>query len=297
MKKQPQCQNLICTYFQKCQSRLNAAVDWHFWKTQTVYKSVNYFIFLKSLTRCLPCCFGLTSALTKNRRAEAWTQCSTFHIKGSQDFVPPRPFYWLIFSNFVDSVECELSETDKTIHSNPCAYCPPPNHPPYFSCSLSEYVQSCIELWRGAGGGWHTDTAPSTASVKKPGGERLLIVSPFHRLQAVRALCGSGSRWRTRALVHEKIQCIKQLGLEGKAARGYKLLFYVLLTLSLCTSYSLCHSCLFITHSPPSPRLRSPSPRRLLLGQVNNVLSLLRFFNLAILLRDGVSTVVTQQNG
>ena len=257
--------------------------------TQTVYKPVNYFIFfLKSL----PCCFGLTSAQTKNRRAEAWMHCSTFHTKGSQDFVPPCAFYWLIFSNFGDFVECELSGTDNTIHSNPCAR--RPHHPPYFSCSLSEYVQSCIELWRGVGGGWHT--APSTASVKKPGGERLLIVSPFHRLQAVRALCGSGSRWRIRALVHEKIQCIKQLGLEGKAARGYKLLFYVLLTLSLCTSYSLCHSCLFITHSPPSPRLLSTSPQRLLLGQVNNVLSLLKFFNLTILLRDGVSTVVAQQN-
>lgn len=31
----------------------------------------------------------------------------------------------------------------------------------------------------------------------RPGGERLLIVSPFHRLQAVRILCGSGSQSQT----------------------------------------------------------------------------------------------------
>lgn len=93
-----------------------------------------------------------------------------------------------------------------------------------------------------------------TASMKKLGGERLLIVSPFHRLEAVRVLCGSGSQWRTQALLHEKIQCIKQLGPKAKDERGYKLLFYVVVSLSLCMSYSLslCHSCLFLTHSPLS---------------------------------------------
>lgn len=73
----------------------------------------------------------------------------------------------------------------------------------------------------------------------KPGGERPLIVSPFHRLQAVKALCGSGSQSQTQALLHEKIQCIKQLGLKGKAARGYKLLFYVLLSFSLYVLLSM----------------------------------------------------------
>lgn len=75
-------------------------------------------------------------------------------------------------------------------------------------------------------GGFHI------TSMKTPWGERLLIVPPFHRLQAVRALCGSGTQLQTQALLHEKIQCLKQLGLKGKSARSRKLLFYVPLSLS-----------------------------------------------------------------
>lgn len=82
----------------------------------------------------------------------------------------------------------------------------------------------------------------NTSMKKKLGGERLLIVSPFHEPEAVRALCGSGSQWRTRALVHKKTQCIKQLGLKGKAAQCYKLLFHVLLSLRLPVSITLSYS-------------------------------------------------------
>lgn len=38
----------------------------------------------------------------------------------------------------------------------------------------------------------------------------------LHGLQAVRALCGSGTQLQTQALLHEKIQCLKQLGLKGE---------------------------------------------------------------------------------
>lgn len=61
---------------------------------------------------------------------------------------------------------------------------------------------------------------------------------PFHRLQAVRALCGSGTQLQTQALLHEKIQCLKQLGLKGKSVPSRKLLFYVPLPLS---RYCLTH--------------------------------------------------------
>ena len=133
---------------------------------------------------------------------------------------------------------------------------------PNFSCDLNMFkvALSCKGRWPTA---LHNDIT----GVKKPGGERLLIVSPFHRLQAVRALCGSGSQWRTQALVHEKIQCIKQLGLEGKAARGYKLLFYVLLSLSRCMSYST----LSLMPLSYSFLLCSPS-LMILLDQANNIL-------------------------
>lgn len=129
---------------------------------------------------------------------------------------------------------------------------------------------------KGEGEG-HTATHNHITSMKKPGGERLLIVSPFHRLEAVRALCGSGSQWRTQALVHEKIQCIKQVGLKGKAARGYKLLFHVLLSLSLCMSYSLCQrGLLFLLILLRLLYSVSLSPQRFLLDQANDTLS---FFN------------------
>lgn len=70
-------------------------------------------------------------------------------------------------------------------------------------------------------------------SMKKPGGERILIVSLFHRLQAVRALCEFGSQSRTQALVHEKIQCIKQLGLKLHRATNSPLCPAVLFPLCL----------------------------------------------------------------
>lgn len=57
----------------------------------------------------------------------------------------------------------------------------------------------------------------NTSMKKKLGGERLLIVSPFHEPEAVRALCGSGSQWRTRALVHKKDSVYKAAGAEGES--------------------------------------------------------------------------------
>ncbi len=49
---------------------------------------------------------------------------------------------------------------------------------------------SCKGVGMGEGG---TDIHNHITSMKKPEGERLLIVSPFHRPEAVRALCGSDS--------------------------------------------------------------------------------------------------------
>lgn len=89
-------------------------------------------------------------------------------------------------------------------------------------------------------------------SMKKPGGERILIVSLFHRLQAVRALCEFGSQSRTQALVHEKIQCIKQLGLKLHRATNSSFMSSCLFP---SMSYSLCNSLLFLTLSNLSPLL------------------------------------------
>lgn len=140
-----------------------------------------------------------------------------------------------------------LREMDSHRHrrNNPLESTSPLSCAHIISLVLLKVALSC------KGGGIQRSTATLPAW-RKQGGEMLLIVSPFHRLRAVRALCVCGSLWRTQALVHEKIRCIKQLGLKGKAAQGYKHLFYVLLSLSLCMSYSLCHSCLFLTPSPLS---------------------------------------------
>ena len=59
-----------------------------------------------------------------------------------------------------------------------------------------------------------------------------------------------------QALVHKKIQCIKQLELEGRVAWWYEPLFYVLLSPSLCLTPSITNGSLllifssFYSHSP-----------------------------------------------
>lgn len=114
---------------------------------------------------------------------------------------------------------------------------------------------------------------------KKPAGEKLLIVSPFQRPKAVRGLFVQGpAQWRTQALVHEKLQCTKQLGLKGKAAWCYKPLFYVLLSLSPRMSYSLT-SLLHFPHSSLTLRL-SLSLRflRFVLGRTNDIQLFLHSF-------------------
>lgn len=82
-----------------------------------------------------------------NKEQNSWSVDALQYLphKGITGLCSPSSLYWLIFLIWGDSVKCELTETDKTIHSNPCAHCPP--QPPNFSCSLFEYVQSCIELW------------------------------------------------------------------------------------------------------------------------------------------------------
>ncbi len=86
---------------------------------------------------------------------------------------------------------------------------------------------------------------------------------------------GPALQWRTQALVHEKIQCIKQLRLKGEAAQGYKLL--------LCPAVSRpLHVLLFLSLLPLSYSfssvfsIRSLSPQRFLLGRANNITT---FFN------------------
>lgn len=127
--------------------------------------------------------------------------------------------------------------------------------------------------------------------MKTPWGERLLIVPPFHRLQAVRALCGSGTQLQTQALLHEKIRCLKQLGLKGKSARSRKLLFYVLLSLSCYCfthfSFLLFLICLLRCHRSPSWCRTLPSTTRLreasrseALGVCLQILQIVRFCGL-----------------
>lgn len=147
---------------------------------------------------------------------------------------------------------------------------------PIFRHTLFEYAQTCTELhWRGE------DKANQNCitTKKKPAREKLLIVSPFQRPEAVRGLFVQGpAQWRTQALVHEKLQCTKQLGLKGKAAWCYKPLFYVLLSVSPRMSYSLT-SLLNFPHSSVTLCL-SLSLRflRFVLGRTDNIQLFLHSF-------------------
>lgn len=136
----------------------------------------------------------------------------------------------------VDSVKCNFSQTEFWRHycNNLSAHS---TILPYFLGILGlktlKVALSCTE-------GEDKAIQNCITTKKKPAGERLLIVSPFQRPEAVKGLFVQGpAQWRTQALVHEKLQCTKQLGLKGKATWCYKLLLYVLLSLSPCMPHSL----------------------------------------------------------
>lgn len=59
-------------------------------------------------------------------------------------------------------------------------------------------------------------------------------MSPFPEARGCESsLCGSSSQWRTRALEHKKIKCMKAAGAEGESCTGLSIVYYVPVCLPL----------------------------------------------------------------